>query len=126
MTQPNRKIALVTGGSRGIGRSTVLSLARRGVDIIFTYKSNQEEADKVISLIRDTGREAVALKLDAGAVGTFDSFVQDVGKTLQKLGAERFDYLVNNAASRITEPSRRPRRKSWTSCTKCTSRACSF
>lgn len=97
MTQPNRKIALVTGGSRGIGRSTVLSLARRGVDIIFTYKSNQEEADKVISLIRDTGREAVALKLDAGAVGTFDSFVQDVGKTLQKLGAERFDYLVNNA-----------------------------
>ncbi|MFD0698996.1 SDR family NAD(P)-dependent oxidoreductase [Paenibacillus sp. GCM10027628] len=97
MTQPHTKIALVTGGSRGIGRSTVLSLANQGVDSIFTYKSNREEAEKVVSLVRETGRRAVALQLDAGKVSTFDSFVQSLGDTLKELGAERFDYLVNNA-----------------------------
>jgi NAD(P)-dependent dehydrogenase (short-subunit alcohol dehydrogenase family) len=97
MTQLNSKIAIVTGGSRGIGRSTVLSLANRGVDSIFTYKSNREEAEKVVSLVRETGRRAVALQLDAGKVSTFDSFVQSLGNALKELGAERFDYLVNNA-----------------------------
>lgn len=97
MTQANTKIAIITGGSRGIGRNTVLSLANRGVDSIFTYKSNQEEAEKVVSLVRETGRRAVALQLDTGNVSTFDSFVQSLGKALKELGAERFDYLVNNA-----------------------------
>lgn len=97
MTKLNGKIAIVTGGSRGIGRSTVLSLANRGGDSIFTYKSNQEEAEKVVSIVRETGRMAIALQLDTGNVSTFDSFVQSVGEALKELGAERFDYLVNNA-----------------------------
>jgi NAD(P)-dependent dehydrogenase (short-subunit alcohol dehydrogenase family) len=97
MIQANTKIAIVTGGSRGIGRSTVLRLANRGVDSIFTYKSNQEEAEKVVSLVRETGRRAVALQLDAGNVSTLDSFVQSLSKVLKDLGSERFDYLVNNA-----------------------------
>lgn len=97
MTQTNAKIAIVTGGSRGIGRSTVLSLASQGIDSILTYKSNREEAEKVVSLVRETGRRAIALQLDTGKVSTFDSFVQSLGNALQEMGAERFDYLVNNA-----------------------------
>jgi NAD(P)-dependent dehydrogenase (short-subunit alcohol dehydrogenase family) len=86
MTQLNTKIAIVTGGSRGIGRSTVLSLANRGIDSIFTYNSNQQEAEKVVSLVRETGRKAIALQLDTGNVSTFDSFVQSVGPGAQRAG----------------------------------------
>jgi NAD(P)-dependent dehydrogenase (short-subunit alcohol dehydrogenase family) len=91
------KIAIVTGGSRGIGRDTVLSLARRGVDAIFTYNANQAAAQKVVGLVAATGRKAIALPLDMGNVRTFDPFVQGVQQALAELSAERFDYLVNNA-----------------------------
>ena len=97
MTASTAKIAIVTGGSRGLGRSTVLSLARRGVDSIFTYKSNQADARKVVGMVAEAGREAVALQLDTGDVSSFDPFVGNVRRALAELGAERFDYLVNNA-----------------------------
>jgi NAD(P)-dependent dehydrogenase (short-subunit alcohol dehydrogenase family) len=102
MTQPNtatptNKIAVITGGSRGLGRSTVQSLARRGVDSIFTYNSNRAEADKVIGLVAEAGRKAIAVQLDTGNVATFDRFVQSVRQALGELNAGRFDYLVNNA-----------------------------
>jgi NAD(P)-dependent dehydrogenase (short-subunit alcohol dehydrogenase family) len=80
------RIAIVTGGSRGLGRSTVLSLVRRGVDSIFTYKSNQAEARKVVGLGAEAGRKAVALPLDAGDVAAFDPFVGDVRRALAELG----------------------------------------
>jgi len=92
-------IALVTGGSRGLGRSTVLALARRGVDSIFTFHSNEAEARKVVSLVADAGRNAVALQLDIGDACAFDHFTDTVRETLQSFGAERFDYLVNNAGT---------------------------
>lgn len=92
-------IALVTGGSRGLGRSTVLALAKRGVDTIFTYHVNEAEARKVVSLAADMGQRAVALKLDTGDVGSFERFTDQVRQALQRLGAERFDYLVNNAGT---------------------------
>jgi Dehydrogenases with different specificities (related to short-chain alcohol dehydrogenases) len=95
--QSSPKIAIITGGSRGIGRSTVLKLAERGVDSIFTYNSNQAEAGKVVELVHEMGRKAVVLQLDTGNVGSFDRFVQSVGEALAELGTERFDYLVNNA-----------------------------
>jgi NAD(P)-dependent dehydrogenase (short-subunit alcohol dehydrogenase family) len=57
-TQTKTKIAIVTGGSRGLGRNTILSLAKRGVDSIFTYNSNQAEAEKVLGLVREAGRRA--------------------------------------------------------------------
>jgi NAD(P)-dependent dehydrogenase (short-subunit alcohol dehydrogenase family) len=93
------KIAIVTGGSRGLGRNTVINLARRGVNSLFTYRSNQAEADKVVSLVAETGQKAIALPLDTGNVGTFDSFVAQVRNSLPELGAERFDFLVNNAGT---------------------------
>ena len=93
------KIAIVTGGSRGLGRNTVLNLARRGVDSIFTYHSNQAEAEKLVKEVRETGAKAIALQLDAGKISTFDAFVQSVAAALAGLGAERFDYLVNNAGT---------------------------
>jgi NAD(P)-dependent dehydrogenase (short-subunit alcohol dehydrogenase family) len=91
------KIAIVTGGSRGLGRNTVLNLAKRGIDSIFTYRSNQAEAEQVVSLVAQAGGKAIALPLDTGNVSSFESFVQSVRKALAELGAERFDYLVNNA-----------------------------
>jgi NAD(P)-dependent dehydrogenase (short-subunit alcohol dehydrogenase family) len=91
------RIAIVTGGSRGLGRSTVLSLAGRGVDSIFTYNSNRAEAEKVVNLAAEAGRRAIALQLDTGNALGFDPFVQRVRQALAELGAGRFDYLVNNA-----------------------------
>jgi len=91
------KIAIVTGGSRGLGRSTVLSLAHHGVDTLFTYRSNRTAADKVVGLAAEAGRKAIALQLDTGDLGAFDTFVQSVRTALASLGARRFDYLVNNA-----------------------------
>lgn len=95
------RIAIVTGGSRGLGRNTVVNLARRGVDSIFTYQSNQAEAQKVVDLVAEAGRKAIALKLDTGDVSTFDPFVESVRRALAELGAERFDYLVNNAGTSL-------------------------
>src|ERR1700685_657202 len=93
------KIAIVTGGSRGLGRNTVINLARRSVHSIFTYNSNRAEADNVILAVREAGAKAIALQLDAGNVGTFDAFVHSVREALATLGAKRFDYLVNNAGT---------------------------
>lgn len=91
------KTAIITGGSRGIGRSTVLCLAKRGVRSIFTYNANRAEADKVVALAAEAGAGAVALQLDTGNPAAFDGFAGEVRKALAEWGAERFDYLVNNA-----------------------------
>jgi len=98
------KIAIVTGGSRGLGRNTVLSLARRGVNSISTYNSNRAEADKLVAEVSETGAKAIALQLDAGKISTFDPFVKSVVAALAEMGAERFDYLVNNAGTSHRAP----------------------
>jgi NAD(P)-dependent dehydrogenase (short-subunit alcohol dehydrogenase family) len=85
-----RQIAIVTGGSRGLGRSTVLSLATRGIDSIFTYNSNRAEAEKVTALVASMERKAIALQLDTGNVRTFDVFTQNVRQALAGLKAEHF------------------------------------
>lgn len=92
-------IALVTGGSRGLGRSTVHALAHRGVTSIFTYNTNRSAADKVVGLIENAGGKAVALPLDTGDTSRFDVFVDRIRETLTALGAENLDYLVNNAGT---------------------------
>ncbi len=96
---PEGKIAIITGGSRGLGRNTVLSLAKRGVRSIFTYNSNRAEADKVVAEVSEAGSKAIALQLNTGNVSAFDPFVQEVSKARGEMGAERFDYLVNNAGT---------------------------
>ena len=91
------RIAIITGGSRGLGSNTVLSLARRGVRSIFTYNSNRAEADKVVKATHDAGSPAIAMQLDIGKTGALDDFVVRVNQSLAEMGADRFDYLVNNA-----------------------------
>src|SRR5208282_366393 len=93
------KIAIVTGGSRGIGRNTVESLARRGVHSIFTYHSHSADAEAVVAEVENAGAKAVALKLDTGDIASFDAFVDSVKDALGKLEATHFDFLVNNAGN---------------------------
>jgi len=99
MAIETRKIAIVTGGSRGLGRNTVISLAKQGVASVFTYRSNRAEADKVVAEVNEAGSRAIALQLDTGEAGTFDAFVPKIRAALAELGATRFDYLVNNAGT---------------------------
>lgn len=102
---PTQKIALVTGSSRGLGRETALSLAAKGVDVIVTYHSSQADADAVVASIKALNRKAVALKLDAGNVKSFDAFAEEMNRVLdQTFGAEKFDFLVNNAGIGINAP----------------------
>ncbi len=98
MTNDKTKIALVTGSSRGLGKNTVLSLAKKGVDVIVTYHSNAEEAHHVVAEIEELGAKAVALQLDTSNTKTFDGFVEQVKQSVKdKWQTEHFDFLVNNA-----------------------------
>ncbi|MGC1477792.1 MAG: SDR family NAD(P)-dependent oxidoreductase, partial [Terriglobales bacterium] len=94
-----KKIAIVTGGSRGIGRSTVESLAKRGLNTIFTYHTHGTDAEAVVATVKDAGAKAIALQLDAGNAASFDAFVESVNDALANLSATRFDFLVNNAGN---------------------------
>ena len=94
----NQKIALVTGGNRGLGKNTALRLASYGADSIITYHSHKEEADSVVSEIEAKDQRAVALQLDVGDIKSFDGFMQQVSKALKdKWGRDKFDFLINNA-----------------------------
>lgn len=99
--QTPRRIALVTGGSRGLGRSTVLALAARGVDSIFTYHSRRTDADAVVAAVEAQGRRASALPLDVGDAASFPAFMQSVERALAEMGVARFDHLVNNAGTSL-------------------------
>jgi NAD(P)-dependent dehydrogenase (short-subunit alcohol dehydrogenase family) len=99
------KIALVTGGSRGLGSNMAVKLAEKGNDVIITYQSQRERAEEVVRQIEGMGRQAVALPFDAGDIGVLDVFAKQVEKTLkEKWGVERFDALVNNAGIGATIP----------------------
>lgn len=94
----NAKIALVTGGSRGLGRAMALHLARHRRDIILTYRSAQAEADAVVREIEGFGRKALALRLDVSDSLTFEAFAKDVAARLAETWQRsHFDFLVNNA-----------------------------
>ncbi len=91
-------IAIITGGSRGLGRSMALHLALRGVGVILTYKSGRAEAEAVVAEIAAQGGKAAALALDVADSGSFDAFAAEVGRTLGAVwNRDRFDFLVNNA-----------------------------
>ncbi|MFD0940438.1 SDR family NAD(P)-dependent oxidoreductase [Pedobacter boryungensis] len=93
-----QKIALVTGGSRGLGKNMALALAKKGIDVILTYNSKQAEADEVVNSITALGQKAVSLQFDAGNVKSFDGFITQVKNALtEKWGRDSFDFLINNA-----------------------------
>ena len=92
------KIALVTGGSRGLGKNTVLALAKQGVDVAFTYNSKQAEAEAVVAEVQALGVQAAALQLDVGNSKNFPVFAEQLAVLLKsKWQRDRFDFLVNNA-----------------------------
>lgn len=92
------KIAVVTGGSRGLGRDMVLSLAKKGLNVIFTFNTNETEADKVISEVLKMGQKAIAYQLDVSKSDTFNAFISQLTDHLQEHeGNPNIDYLVNNA-----------------------------
>lgn len=96
------KIALVTGSSRGLGKNTVLHLARKGVDSIVTYRSQKAEADEVVKGMQQLGAKAVALPLDTGKSNTFADFAAQLKTVLnENWQTGHFDYLVNNAGMGI-------------------------
>ncbi|GGY62321.1 short-chain dehydrogenase [Cellvibrio zantedeschiae] len=101
----NHKIAIVTGASRGLGRNAALRLASRGVDIIITYHSKRDEAEKVVAEIEAAGAKAAALQLDVSQSKSFTQFAVGVKAILQsKWQRNNFDYLVNNAGTGINIP----------------------
>ena len=95
------KIAIITGGSRGLGRNTAVNLARRGADILFTYRVNQKEAEILVHEIEAMGRKVDGFRLDTGEIRAFDAFVTEVRNTLHSWGKDKFDYLVNNAGNSL-------------------------
>jgi NAD(P)-dependent dehydrogenase (short-subunit alcohol dehydrogenase family) len=98
MTAASQKIALITGASRGLGRNTAIALAKKGVDIVGTYHSNQAEAEATAAAITALGRKAVMFRLDTGAVAGFSAFAANLKSALSETWTRTdFDYLVNNA-----------------------------
>lgn len=99
------KTALITGGSRGLGKSMALQLAEKGVNIILTYNSRKEDADNVVADIVKKGAKGAALQLDVSDSKAFDRFAADLKKALpDNFGTTAFDYLVNNAGIGINTP----------------------
>ena len=100
MSTTATRIALITGGSRGLGKSTALHLAKQGVDVILTYHAQEAAAQAVVAEIEGMGRKAVALQLDVAQSSTFAAFTEQVRAALHShWGAERFQVLVNNAGT---------------------------
>lgn len=105
MSTTKNKIALVTGGSRGLGRDMALSLAKKGIDVVLTYVNNKEKADEVVAEIQAMGQNAAAFRLDASNTKEFDAFFKEVAAYLtEKTGSANFDFLINNAGTALYAP----------------------
>ncbi|MEI9945367.1 MAG: SDR family oxidoreductase [Chitinophagaceae bacterium] len=99
------KIALITGGSRGLGKGMAINIAKKGIDVIVTYRSNETEARNVVKEIESMGQKAATLPLDMSNFNSLDAFVAEVKSTLQSIwNADSFDFLVNNAGMGATVP----------------------
>jgi NAD(P)-dependent dehydrogenase (short-subunit alcohol dehydrogenase family) len=100
----NRKIAIVTGGSRGLGKNAIEKLAKKGVDVILTYHNQAAAAQEVVISVEAQGGKAVALQLNTGESGSFDGFVVQVKAQLQQIWQrDTFDFLINNAGVGLHE-----------------------
>lgn len=102
MTTKKNKIALVTGGSRGLGRDMAINLAKKGIDVVFTFNSNKQKADEVVKEIESLGQKAFAFRLDTSNVKLFDNFFKQVTTQLkEETGGTNFDFLINNAGTAL-------------------------
>ncbi|WP_215225807.1 SDR family NAD(P)-dependent oxidoreductase [Echinicola shivajiensis] len=100
-----RKIALITGGSRGLGKNMALRIAEKGLDVIITYKTHKEAAYQVVKEIQSLGQEADALQLDASKTATLDGFVALLLESLKvNFEEEAIDFLINNAGIGLKSP----------------------
>ncbi len=105
MVTKKNKVALVTGGSRGLGRNMAINLAKKGIDVILTYNNNKEKADEVVSEIESLGRMAAAFQLNTEDIKQFDGFIDKVSAYLkEQTGSSNFDFLVNNAGIALYTP----------------------
>jgi len=101
----NNKIALVTGGSRGLGKDMAINLARKGIDVILTYNSKKEDAEAVVATIEQMGHCAATLQLNTSDVKSFDQFfVAVTGVLKDTFGTDHFDFLINNAGTGLHAP----------------------
>jgi NAD(P)-dependent dehydrogenase (short-subunit alcohol dehydrogenase family) len=99
------KIALITGGSRGLGKDMALNIAKKGIDVIFTYHTNKTAADEVVNEITNLGQKTKAFQLDSSNTASFDSFFIEINTyLLDTYGASKFDFLINNAGTGIYIP----------------------
>lgn len=99
------KIALITGGSRGLGKDMALAMARKGVDVVITYNTSAEGAAQTVAEAKAFGGKAAALRFDAGAIASIDPFLKQLTELLQATwGVSTFDYLINNAGHGGTVP----------------------
>lgn len=99
------KIALVTGGSRGLGKNMATNFAKKGIDVLLTYHSNKAEAEKVVQEIQSLGQRAAAFQLDVADARSFDGFLKRVRTWLEEqTGSPRFDFLINNAGTALYRP----------------------
>lgn len=100
-----KKIALVTGGSRGLGKDMAISIAKKGIDLIITYRNNEADANNTVKEIESIGQRAVSLKLDMSDFKSMDNFVQSISEILQSTwGTSNLDFLINNAGMGATVP----------------------
>ena len=103
--ETTNKIALVTGGSRGLGKNMALSLAQKGINVILTYNTKKDEALAVVAEIEKVGQQAAALQLNTGDVKSFDAFFSQLKTTLKDtFNTDRFDFLINNAGVGLHVP----------------------
>ena len=106
MNAQKNKIALITGGSRGLGRDMAINLAKKGLHVILTYNSNEQAAKAVVEEITGMGQKAVALQLDVSAHEKYvDFFSKELHPILQEhFQTSKFDYLINNAGTGLSVP----------------------
>jgi NAD(P)-dependent dehydrogenase (short-subunit alcohol dehydrogenase family) len=101
---PSKHLVVITGGSRGLGRSAALHLARAGVDSIFTYRDNLAQAQATVAAVAQAGATAVALQLDVADASSLDAFAAAVRDTAQRaFGRTSIDALINNAGHGLTK-----------------------
>ena len=103
--ETTKKIALVTGGSRGLGKNMAQHLAQKGIDVVITFNSRADEAADVVKAIREIGGNAAAIQLNTGDISSFDTFVGNLATTLKNtFSTTHFDFLVNNAGVGHNKP----------------------